>query len=75
MKQLEFHEMNAGDIVYPDDGFTCIKLNTSRTIKKDKSGALFFYCDSGKHFLEMDCCSGLSREPWKIVKSSTQQVF
>ena len=44
-------ELEAGDVIRLDSGFTCVHLDTTRVVQKDEHG-LFFSCDEGHHYLD-----------------------
>lgn len=44
-------EMKAGDVLIPDDGFTCGIAAAGAEVKEDEKG-LYVGCDEGKHYLE-----------------------
>lgn len=40
-----------GDILIPDEGFTCLKVGRKYTVYKD-DGELYICCSSGLHYLD-----------------------
>jgi hypothetical protein len=46
----KFTEIEQGDLIKVDAGFSCIRPYAKRIVSKNKSG-LYFACDAGKHYL------------------------
>lgn len=47
---MKLSDLKAGDIVYTDDGFTCMKEG-QHVVQGDADG-LFLKCADGQHYLE-----------------------
>jgi hypothetical protein len=43
-------DVRQGDVLMPDNGFTCMRAGEKLTVNKDNHG-LFVACDEGKHYL------------------------
>ncbi len=48
---MKMSDIQAGQSVDLDDGFTCI-LRGAVLIQVDEKGELFFYCGDGKHYID-----------------------
>lgn len=62
---MKLSEVKAGDMIYTDMGFTCMKP-TSHIVQEDDLG-LFIECNSGNHYLNCDINGelvGISKEPF-----------
>lgn len=57
-KYLNLNEAQEGQRVILDTGFTC-HVGGEVTLHKDALGALFFYCDSGKHSISGQADDGI----------------
>lgn len=45
-------EVNAGETLKADGGFTCVVANQDVIIEADAKGELFFKCADGRHYLD-----------------------
>jgi hypothetical protein len=43
-------DVRQGDVLMPDDGFTCMQARSMHTVGKDNHG-LYIMCNEGKHYL------------------------
>jgi hypothetical protein len=46
------HDVQAGDNLQVDDGFTCMQAEDVRKVEADHDGKLFVRCTDGRHFLD-----------------------
>lgn len=52
LKFRQLSEIEEGDKLFTDSGFTCIGDGCEVLIKKTAGGDLFFDCDEGTHLLD-----------------------
>lgn len=67
---LKLADIKAGDVLYPDEGFECLKFNRRVTVRTDDGGK-YVSCTDGNHYLEgqldhddQETIVGLSRTPY-----------
>jgi len=48
---MKLDELNLGQIVQVDDGFTCMPQGT-KEVKASEDGTLFLECTDGRHYLD-----------------------
>ncbi len=46
------NEVNVGDILIADGGFTCLQSGEECEVKMDERGELYVDCEVGEHFLD-----------------------
>ena len=57
---MKFIDVNEGDVLFADGGFTCIKKGAQLTVSSRFSDGLFVPCDEGEHYLDgqIDAATG-----------------
>ena len=49
---MKFKDVNEGDILIADGGFTCIKEGSRLTVSNRYDDGLYVPCDVGEHYLD-----------------------
>ena len=52
MNGVNIEDLQAGDVLVADGGFTCLKEGQHVHVERRDSGELFVRCSEGKHLLE-----------------------
>lgn len=49
---MKLNDINPGDALIVDDGFTCMEPGDQKVAQMNQSGELFVDCSDGRHFLD-----------------------